>query len=82
MATSIKVLRDGAPVKSAKVLVGTLVGTELKTGANGKVEFDLAADWEGFVQVHIETDDTTAIAMVHIKEGRNHDVDIASIPIV
>jgi uncharacterized GH25 family protein len=74
--TTIKVWRSGVPVENIHVLVGSVVGDRMKTNANGKVDFDLTTDWQGYVDVHMEDDaGIVATATIHIKEGRNHDVD-------
>jgi len=81
MATKIRVVRNGTPVTDVHVLVGELVGERLKTNAEGKVSFDLTLDWQGYVNVLLELPEgINATALVHIKEGKTHDVDVATLP--
>lgn len=78
--TRIKVLRGGVPVEGAWVLVDTIAGERLQTDAEGFVDIsdDVTTDWRGFVLVHVQ-DDTTSFSMVDLKEGRTHEVELASI---
>lgn len=56
MPTKIRIVINGEPVSGVKVLVGT--GT-VTTNEDGKVSFELEADWQGFVNVHTEIDLST-----------------------
>ncbi len=78
--TKIKVLRGGVPVPDVWVLVGDMLGVRLKTDVEGRVGFDLTDNWRGLVNVLVDANDTISTSLVELKEGRTHEVEVASLP--
>jgi uncharacterized protein YciU (UPF0263 family) len=79
MATKITIMRGDVPAEGVSVVVGEIVGEALITNERGNVAFDLAADWQGFVDVRIDYG-SIATATVHIIEGETHIINIGPEP--
>ncbi len=80
MATKIQVVYGENPVEGAIVIAGEIVGEPLTTSARGYVSLGVEADWQGFVDVRVDTGTTIATSTMHIIEGEIHIMDLGTEP--
>ena len=80
MATKIQVVYGETPVVGATVIAGAVAGEALTTTDRGYVALDVAAGWEGYVDIRVNTGSTVATSTMHIVEGQIHIMSLGATP--
>jgi len=78
MTTKIQVVYGETPVEGATVIAGEIVGEPLTTSARGYVSLDVDENWQGFVDVKVDTGSTIATSTMHIVEGEIHIMQLGA----
>jgi len=78
MATKIQVVYGETPVVGATVIAGEIVGEPLTTTERGYVALDIAENWQGFVDIKVDTGSTIATSTMHIVEGETHIMQLGA----
>ncbi len=78
MATKIQVMYGETPIEGATVIAGAVAGEPLTTTERGYVALDVADNWEGYIDVRVDTGSTIATATMHIVEGEIHIMQLGA----